>query len=499
MKNNPKKKILDIYPPHTFTKKEAEVNEPSKDNDVFHYREETENIIIRIEPQPIKKEEKKEEKEEEKASLQEKPTTIEEELRSIGIENEEPIIKPESYESSDFQTSRLQEPRKNRIPFVVLSLVFLGLVYYLGFFALAKAEVSITSKKLTLSLNNQAVLVDKNISASNLNQNTIPGNLFIFPENAERDFNSTGQGKDERKAKGTITIINNFSTLSQILVANTRFQTPDGKIFRLDSRIAIPGATTQDGKLIPSSIDASVTADQPGPNYNIPPCTDKCKFTIPGFQGTPKFEGFYGQSKSPMTGGSLGSTPMITNDDIKNAEDIILKTINDKIAEDLKNKIPNNLTILDGAKSSTNITNLSDGGVSAGDFRQTFTVQATGEVKVIAFREQDLIDLIRNQLNSQKPEQYDYCGNPTINYINIKPDFNAGTMKIILNATQTLCYHLDPQSIKKDIMGKNQKDLEMIFKSMDGVESSKIKFYPLWIKKVPNTLNKIKVSIDPTP
>jgi len=493
MKNNSKKKILDIYPPHTFTKEEEETKKPLEENETIHFHEEAENIMIRIESQPTRASKPTPEKQ---PLIQEQPTTIEEELRNMGIENEEPIIEPASYESPDFQLSRLKESRKNKIPFIVLSLTFLGFIYYLGFFALVKADVSVTSKKLTLSVNNQSVVIDKNISEPNFSQSVIPGNLFIFPENAEQDFKSTGQGKDERKAKGVITIVNNYSPLSQILVANTRFQTSDGKIFRLDSRIAIPGATTQDGKLVPSSIDANVTADQPGPDYNIPACLDKCKFTIPGFQGTPKFDGFYGQSKNPMTGGSLGSVPMITADDIKNAEETILKSINDKINEDLKTKIPTNLTILDGAKSSIKITNLSDEGVSAGDFRQTFTVKATGEVRVIAFRQQDLIDLIRNQLNSQKPEQYDYCGNPVINYLNIKPDFNTGVIRVTLSATQTLCYHLDAQTIQKDIVGKNQKDLEIIFKSMDGVESSKVKLYPIWIKKVPNNLKRINITID---
>jgi hypothetical protein len=186
---------------------------------------------------------------------------------------------------------------------------------------------------------------------------------------------------------------------------------------------------------------------------------------------------------------------MVTAEDFKNAENSILEVIGNKISEDLKNKIPNNLKILDGAKSGIKIVKLSSD-VSVGDFRQSFTVTATGEVRAIAFREQDLIEFIRSRFDAQKPEKYDYCGNPTIEYKDIKPDFEKGTLKLTISVKQTICYHLEPDEIKKDIAGKKQKELGIILKSMDGIEEAKVNLFPFWIKKVPTNFNKIKISID---
>jgi len=196
-----------------------------------------------------------------------------------------------------------------------------------------------------------------------------------------------------------------------------------------------------------------------------------------------------------MTGGSLGSVPMVTAEDLKKAEDAILENIKNKINEDLKNKIPNNLKIIDGAKSGIKITKVSSD-VSIGDFRQSFTVTAAGEIRVIALREQDLIGFIRIQFDVKKPEQYDYCGDPTIEYKDIKPDFEKGTLKLIISVKQTICYHLSQDEIKKDVAGKNQKELEIILKSMDGIEEIKVNLFPFWIKKVPTNFNKIKIFID---
>ncbi|MFA5392239.1 MAG: hypothetical protein WC306_00890 [Candidatus Paceibacterota bacterium] len=480
MKNIKKKKVVDIYPPHTLEKKPPIDEKKSKEKESVQYLEKEEDIMIRIESTSLS---------------QENSRLIEEEPEIINLEEEKIIEKPEVYEES-FQSEKTGiKTKRNKFLSIVLPLVFISFLYYLGFVVLIKAEVLITSKKLILSLDNDQVLIDKNIAGANYSQKVIPGNLFIFPENNETEFKSTGQGKDEQKAKGIITIINKFSSTPQILVANTRFEAPDGKIFRLDSRIVIPGTTMKDGKLEPSSIDVNVTADKSGPEYNIPACNNNCKFTIPGFKGTIKFDGFYGISNKEMAGGSLSSVPMVTAEDLKNAEDSILKVINNKISEDLKNQIPNNLKILDGAKSGIKIVKISSD-ASAGDFRQSFTVTATGEVRAIAFREQDLIELIRSQFDAQKPEKYDYCGNPTIEYKDIKPDFEKGTLKLIISIKQTICYHLSQDEIKKDIAGKNKKELEIILKSMDGIEEVKVNLFPLWLKKVPMNLNKIKVSID---
>lgn len=462
MKNTKKKKVIDIYPPNTLEKKEKKLAQEEH----ILYQEKEENIMIRIESTPL--------------------PMVEEEPEKISLGEEKIINDPEIYKAPLI---------KKKLISIILPLVFLGLFYCLGFVILTKAEVVINSKKLTLSLDSDGILIDKNIAEANYSQKVIPGNLFIFPENDEKEFKSTGQGKDEQRAKGIITIINNFSSAPQILVASTRFEAPDGKIFRLDSRIVIPGATMKNGKLEPSSIDVNVTADKPGPEYNILACNDNCKFTIPGLKGTSKFDGFYGISNKPMIGGSLGSVPMVTTEDLKKAEDTIIENIKNKINEDFKNKIPNNLKIIDGAKSGIKIVKISSN-VLAGDLRQNFTVTADGEIRAIAFREQDLVGFIRNQFDVKKPEKYDYCGDPSIEYKDIKPDFEKGTLKLIISVKQTICYHLSQDEIKKNIVGKNQKELEIILKSVDGIEKIKVNLFPFWIKKVPSNFNKIKIFID---
>lgn len=477
MSDSPKKKVIDIYP-------------PKSQKAVFQLKEES--VVIQIEPL------KKSQEQSSKVLPPEKETLVEEEPENISAEEDKTLEELLAAVGEPAEKQLLLPRHFNLKSFLlhfILPVILIGSVYYLGFVAFTKADIAITAKKLTLSLPNIKVLVDKNITAVNTSQRVLPGTLFIFPKTVEQEFKSTGQGKDEEKAKGTITIINNFSTSPQILVANTRFETPDGKIFRLDSRTVVPGATLKDGQLQPASIEAKVTADQAGPDYNIPPCNTNCKFTIPGFEGTPKFEGFYAISQEAMSGGSFGSVPLITAEDEKNAETAILEEINKQLNEDLKNQIPADLIVLDEAKSSLNIKQLASD-AEVGDFRQSFKVTATGELRVIAFKKQDLVQILQAQFDPQKPEKYDYCQEPTIEYLKVLPNFSSGTLQLTLSVSQTLCYHLSPEEIKNTLAGKNQEELNVYLKSLEGVEEAQVKLFPFWLRKIPTNPQKINLKIN---
>lgn len=383
---------------------------------------------------------------------------------------------------------------KKSLIFSILGIVLAGIIfYYLSFIVFAKAEISIITQKTELPFSAK-IIFDSNVSSINYEKGIIPANLFVFKESAKEDFVSTGKGKDEKKAAGVVTLINNYSTSPQVLVATTRLETPDGKIFRLDSRTVIPGATTQDGKLIPSSVEAKVTADQPGAEYNIPPCDlPDCKFTIVGFKGTPKYEGFYAISKKEMTGGSAGTIPMITAEDKNKAEEVMLKKISEAINKAIENKLPSNLSYIPEGKSGLKLTNLK-ADAEVGDFRKNFTVTAEGEVKILAFKKENIVDYIQKLL--EKEEKFEFYKDPEFSLQFVKVDFNQGTLEANLEAKQVIRYVLNEEEIRKEIMGKNQKEIIEAFKNREGISEIALKLKPYWLLRVPKNASKIKISID---
>ena len=73
----------------------------------------------------------------------------------------------------------------------------------------------------------------------------------------------------ERRASGKIIVFNNYSTNSQRLIARTRFETLEGKIYRIRDAVVVPGISDKDGRKTPGSIEVTVFADEPGEEYNI--------------------------------------------------------------------------------------------------------------------------------------------------------------------------------------------------------------------------------------
>lgn len=415
------------------------------------------------------------------------------------IKKEEIISIKKQKEFSSLPSIKQIKKSKKTILFLISFFIGIPLIisaYYLVMVVLPRAEIKIISQKEILDFEG-VVTADRNLAIINYEQAIIPANFFIFRETHEREFEATGKGDDGRKAKGIITIYNNFSTLPQILVANTRFLSPDNKIFRLDSRVAIPGATMKDNQLVPSTIDVEVTADQVGPDYNIPPCTIPCKFVIPGFEGTPKYEGFYGISSKPMSGGTLGKVLVVTHSDIKNAErivgdEIFEKKLSDKI---LEMKIPKELKILNEAKSGVKIIKLSSD-ADIGDIKDKFKISIEGERRFLAFKESDLEKYLRLKLADKKSEKFEFCGEPELVYNKVQPDFNLGALKLTIKFSFPTCYQLNEKKLLELLRGKNYSDVVKIIKDIEGIEEIKIKLWPWWIKRVPLNARRINIIVN---
>ena len=103
-------------------------------------------------------------------------------------------------------------------------------------------------------------------------------------------------------------IYNKYSAEAQIFVKDTRFETPEGKIYRIDRAVTVPGMKNSGGQTVAGSVEATVYADKSGSEYNI----GFSDFTIPGLKGGLKYEKFYARSKTPMTGGMKGTVPDIS-------------------------------------------------------------------------------------------------------------------------------------------------------------------------------------------
>lgn len=353
---------------------------------------------------------------------------------------------------------------------------------------LPRAKIVIASQKVNWNYDN-SVIVDKTVSKVDGAAMQLPGQLFTQTRNLQLTFPASGKRNVERKASGKITVYNAYSSEPQPLVATTRFVTPDGKIFRLVSAITVPGAKIVEGKIVPSTIEASVAADKAGEEYNIGPVSH---FTIPGFKGTPKFEAFYGESKEPMAGGFIGEVAYPTDGDLSKAKEELRKKLEDSLVATLLTQIPQEFKVLPGAKQiNFSQPQISENVGSGGNFG----IFGEATASLIAFRETDLLEALKIRLRGESGNDFE-LKSFELGYGEPRLDMARGRMSFPVKFSAVAARKIDVADLKAKVLNKTESDLKALIFSVPGLESARISLWPFWVKKVPGNPKRVEIIVE---
>jgi len=379
--------------------------------------------------------------------------------------------------------------RNLAIATIVLAILGVGLFFF-ATEILPRATVRLTLKKTDLNFSESIKISSKftEVDITDRQKILLPGELLVARKNLEMTFDAHDKEKVETKAKGKIIIYNAYSSQPQPIVKGTRFVSPEGKVFRLDTALTIPPARVENGKIVPSQIEAAVTADEAGPEYNVPPSKN---WRIPGFKGTPKYEGFYAEAVQPMIGGFLGERPKPTEDDLKLARE--------KVLENLKTALTGEIRVLlinDGFKFLE----------GASDFRvldlkvqtnpqepEKFSVWEEAELRYLVFKEEMLRNAIvdrakRGFETNLRVRKFD------INYENVTADFKEGSLILTANGAIQFEPDIDLEELKKNLLGVDEKVLRTKIFALPGLERATISLWPFWVKRVPLQPEKLEIT-----
>lgn len=333
----------------------------------------------------------------------------------------------------------------------------------------------------------ETIAVDTGIAAVDAAGKKIPGQLFSDTKNVTLSFPATGRKNAERRAQGAIVIYNAFGPQPQLLVARTRFVTPEGKVFRLTNAVTVPGAKTANGKLAPSSVDARVIADGTGPSYNVGPIS---RFTIPGFAGTPKANTFYAESKSAMAGGATGETAYPTEEDITRAKENSTHTLQNALHTLLVGQVPADLKLLKNAEL-IRITKQSV--MPEVDAHDQFSVSVEGEISLMMFREADVRTLLLLRMQSEvgntfEPTRY------TLNYHEDGVRREKNKLLVPISYESTVARAIDLSALKNQIAGKGEREIRELLFNTPGLASARVSLWPFWVRTVPHP-SKIELEV----
>lgn len=370
------------------------------------------------------------------------------------------------------------------IPAAAAFLIILGGLAFNVFFT--RAEIVINLERTEWELNKNFT-ASTSVSREGGAAFIVPGQLLKQQKNMAQLFPATGKGQVAQKATTKITIYNAYGTEPQTLVAKTRFITPDGKLFRLDSEVVVPGAIMQDGKIVPSSIKASATADQAGPAYNIGPIQ---RMSIPGFKGTPKYEGFYGSMEEVARGGYIGERAIATDSDVNQAKERATEIFRSAFENTFIASPPEGLKLVDGASELRILKINVDKNTNE---EGNFSVLGEAEFRSLAFREDDLKKLILKQAQADYPDTK--FESLFITYGEAVPNFNDGQMTFAVKAKGVLIPDFDTEKFKSDVLGRSERDVQSIIFEIPHLADAKISLMPFWIKRIPENKNRVTIVV----
>ncbi|OHA19791.1 MAG: hypothetical protein A2836_02560 [Candidatus Taylorbacteria bacterium RIFCSPHIGHO2_01_FULL_45_63] len=398
---------------------------------------------------------------------------------------------PKKKESLEPKTPEPRRPRPTQkvnfmskmgvwlVAFVAISaLIFSFSVFFTG------ATVKVFPRQAVVSLD-QTVKAKRGAVAPELSFDSVSQTKKL-----SETVPATGEERLEVKASGKIVIFNNFSSATQRLIKNTRFETPTGQIYRIDQSLTIPGTHVENGKMIPGSVEATIYADSPGPEYN----TGLTDFTIPGFKGDKaRYEGFYGRSRTPMTGGFVGMVKKVSPEVLSATRQKLQAALAADILKEAKANLPDSVVIFDSAIIN-DFKELPKETVSDSVVRITEMASST----VIFFDKNKLAKYLASKTIST------FDGNP-VSITNIQTIiFNLKTSKeaFIVNSSAidfsikglaNFVWSFDKAKLAGDLAGQTKKDIVSVIAKYPSIEKTEAVIRPFWKKSFPTDVNKIEI------
>ncbi|MHB0977988.1 MAG: hypothetical protein ACYC1K_01090 [Minisyncoccota bacterium] len=296
---------------------------------------------------------------------------------------------------------------------------------------------------------------------------------------------ASGEVKVSRKAQGTI-IVYNENTQTQKLVKTTRFQTPEGKIYRVGTDIVVPAQKMVEGKPVPGSLEIVVVADQPGDTYNIP----LSDFTLPGLKGDKKV---YARSKTPMTGGFIGTEKAVSADDAAKAKTSLEASLKTELLNQANAQVPADYILF------PNLVNITYEDLpQSNQTNSGATINERGNFYGVMFRKKDLAAFLAQKkavADTGMPVDISDLSSLDLSFVG-QPQgdlLNAEQISFQVSGGVTVTFVIDEEALKNDLSGTKRNEEDAVLKKYPGIVSADAVLRPFWNGSFPEDVSKIKI------
>ncbi|MDB5264617.1 MAG: hypothetical protein JWN64_188 [Parcubacteria group bacterium] len=362
-----------------------------------------------------------------------------------------------------------------------LGTAIIALVVVIGsaaaLYAFSGAKVSITP-----AMNQVSITSDFIATAS---AGDLPFEVISVDKVASNSVQAESTETVNQPAQGTITITNQQAAAQQ-LIKNTRFQTPDGLIFRIRDSITVPAAKNG----TPGSLSVTVYADEAGDKYNVGPTT----FTVPGLTGSAAFTQVTGRSADPMQGGFSGPRPSVSQATKDRESQTLQGTLVGDLETAVKEKVPAGYVLVPGSTFATYEPQPDIAGATG-----TVEVRVKGSITAVVFPAEALAKSVAYKTVGS------YSGQPVVlarvDQLKLTPTVNtspAGQPEFAfsLSGNTTVVWKVEGTKIAAAVAGKTRNSAEVALTGFPEVDRARLVLRPFWKGSFPANPEKITVEVE---
>ena len=377
---------------------------------------------------------------------------------------------------------------RNRNRLIVMVIAFLVIIAG-GFFAsalMSGAEVTVHPRYKDVTV--QATFLASKTPKSD----QLTYELLSLQREGEAQVEASGQETVQEQATGEI-IIHKKTSGAQPLIKNTRFETPDGLIFKLFESIIVPGAVENaEGELVEGTINARVFAESVGEEYNVEPTT----FTVPGLKNdTALFAAIGATSNDAFTGGFDGEQFIIVDDELETAKQALHTRLRDELLAEVEKARPAGFELYENAITFT-FESLPS--VKYSDDLATIKEKAT--MRVPLFKSDEFAEFIAestvagyegNPVRLDVPEDLSFSY--SIATTSVSDISTKNELSFNLRGNTRVVWTFDSEQLKADLLNVTKNGLNTVLSGYPAIEEAEAVIKPFWKRSFPTDMAEIIV------
>jgi len=367
-----------------------------------------------------------------------------------------------------------------------LIIVFLIGIIYWGGNIFQKTNIIINSKHQAVNYRDKQFTAKKS-----LDNNSVNFTIMIYPDKKMKKIILTDSESVSLRAKGSVTLYNEFTETPQKIISGTFLSDEDGRAYQLNTATTIPGYKIENKKIVPGEIVVEISSFLPGDAYNGSPKS----FYINAFKGTTKYNKIYGKLKNSFLGGASGLIYKMNDNDKNNIDYSSLK---DDLFKKVDASVPPGYILYPEAMTFSYKIN-----------DEIFSKNPEAEIEIdevlaVVLLNEDSLEkyIIKNSLPLVSPNELKEIivlgmKDLKFNFVNKDQliDKDLESIDFTLTGDLDINWKPDQKALQTKLLGLNKNDVLSIFKQDSGISSASVKIFPPWFKYLPKDLSKIKIEI----